>query len=484
MNRTPIPIIAALTVALANCAPATSPQIAEPLAEPLMGDADLLKVGGALPGFGGMFFDDEMNLNVYLVEDVQQVTGRSLENRTTQVRAAIEAAFGSDVLAQGGRRPSDRADGDALQQAPSINLVQGEYDIRQLVDWRAEIDRLLDLPGVVSTDLDERRNRLAVGIESSAARANVEAALERLGVPRDAVLIEEVKPVRFHATLRSRFRSMPGGVQIEADTGVFAFSTCTMGFNAIRSGVSGFVTNSHCTRIQGGSEDTDFHQPDDPWWTEGNKVGDEIADPAYSVGGTCPSGRRCRFSDSAFVDYTVSRGLNIARTTAWNTGTLTINDPRPRLLITGETSTWIDGSELDKMGRTTGWTYGRVAGTCRNINVADSDVTLFCQSSVNRISGQTHTMSDNGDSGSPVFRWLGNDVLLAGILWGGTDDGSSFSFSPMDRVEQELGSLTTFDFPSPPPPVLQCPNGQKCCGAVGPDGICDGQCWPQNNPCP
>lgn len=164
------------------------------------------------------------------------------------------------------------------------------------------------------------------------------------------------------------------------------------------------------------------------------------------------------------IDYTVARGKDIARTTGWNNQSLTINAGDPRLRIAGETSTWIDGSGLDKIGRTTGWTYGRVNGTCRNINIINTNITLLCQYSVNRIPGHTHAMSDNGDSGSPVFRWLGSTVILSGMLWGGPDDGSSFVFSPMNQIEQELGSLTTFDFPQPPPPSGGlCPAGRKCC---------------------
>ncbi|MCK4489471.1 MAG: hypothetical protein KAU23_04380, partial [Anaerolineales bacterium] len=49
--------------------------------------------------------------------------------------------------------------------------------------------------------------------------------------------------------------------------------------------------------------------------------------------------------------------------------------------------------------------------------------------------------------GSPVFEWLGAYANLAGILWGGPDDGSSFVFSPMNQIEQELGALTTYDPP-------------------------------------
>lgn len=89
-------------------------------------------------------------------------------------------------------------------------------------------------------------------------------------------------------------------MQVEADTGVFSYKICTLDFNAIRSKIYGYVTNSHCITTQGGSDNMDFHRTDDAWWTEGNKVGDGIADPQYFTGGVCPSGRRCRYSDSAY----------------------------------------------------------------------------------------------------------------------------------------------------------------------------------------
>jgi hypothetical protein len=40
--------------------------------------------------------------------------------------------------------------------------------------------------------------------------------------------------------------------------------------------------------------------------------------------------------------------------------------------------------------------------------------------------------------------------------------------------------------PAPPtqPPPKRCTTTQKCCGSVNPDGTCNGQCWPRNNPCP
>lgn len=101
------------------------------------------------------------------------------------------------------------------------------------------------------------------------------------------------------------------------------------------------------------------------------------------------------------------------------------------------------GEELDKVGRTTGWTFGKVIGTCVNTNVADTDITLLCQSWVESTDGRE--IVAGGDSGSPVFAWRpSGEVVLGGILWGSNDPGTAFVFSAMSNVEQELGALATF----------------------------------------
>jgi hypothetical protein len=456
-------LIASVCLVLA-CRRENAPQEASAGPANVTLDDKLIRVARLVPGFGGMYFDDNGNLNVYLVEDVRALAPEAAEAKKAQLMKALIDVYGTGLLSEGKVRRSERAEEQVAAPPPSVQIVKGDYDVLQLVEWRAKVDKALSIPEVVFTDLDERTNRLKIGIGPGATREKVEAVIRESGVPSEAIVIEETQPVRPAASLRDKVRPMPGAVQVEADTGVFAYKICTMGFNAIRAGVAGFVTNSHCTKTRGGSEGTDFHQPNDPWLSEGNKVGDEIADPTYFTGGACPAGRRCRFSDSAFIDYTVARGSNIARTTLWNNGSLTISSTRPRLNIVGELADWVNGSELDKIGRTTGWTYGHVNGTCQNTNVNGTDVTLFCQGRVTRITGHTQNMADNGDSGSPVFRWLGDTVLLSGVLWGITDDGSRFIFSPIDQVEQELGPLTTFNFPTPPPPTGgMCPAGQKCC---------------------
>jgi hypothetical protein len=83
---------------------------------------------------------------------------------------------------------------------------------------------------------------------------------------------------------------MTGGLQIET-SGKY----CTLGFTALQSGTLGFVGNSHCTQTQGGVESTPAYQSVYP-----QLAGTELTDPYYTSGGSCPAGRICRHSDSAF----------------------------------------------------------------------------------------------------------------------------------------------------------------------------------------
>jgi hypothetical protein len=95
------------------------------------------------------------------------------------------------------------------------------------------------------------------------------------------------------------------------------------------------------------------------------------------------------------------------------------------------------GQVVQKVGRTTGRSEGRISSTCVNVNVSGSRVTQLCQSLVPATVGA-------GDSGSPVFRIVsGNSVSLYGILWGG--GGGSYVFSPIANIQRsdELGDLTT-----------------------------------------
>jgi hypothetical protein len=142
----------------------------------------LVRVEQQVPGFGGMFVDREGRLAVYLLDTSQ----------LGAARAAIEAVFGMDSV-----------------PAAGVRAMQGQYVVSQLKVWRQMATAILELPGVTNIDLDEARNRVAIGIEHKSRTRAVERALSAIAIPRHAVTIEVTEKIR---PLRSPRVSRPPGV--------------------------------------------------------------------------------------------------------------------------------------------------------------------------------------------------------------------------------------------------------------------------------
>lgn len=104
--------------------------------------------------------------------------------------------------------------------------------------------------------------------------------------------------------------------------------------------------------------------------------------------------------------------------------------------IVAKYSAPIQGAIVDKIGRTTGWTYGEVYWTCADFGVEyRSHSRLRCQYVANY--GNYY-----GDSGSPVFFWHGDSVSMVGIHWGIKDEDPSFAaFSSWSGIEKDLGTV-------------------------------------------
>jgi hypothetical protein len=396
---------AAILAGACSDGPSTGPEEADPDAmQPVHESADPVALVRQVSGFGGFFFDRQGKPTIYL--------------KSPAGRSAAEHALGAYLAVQGLR-------------AADLQVRRAEFDWASLERWKTRASgATLALRGVAWVDADEARNRVTIGVERRTSAAEVRAAVARLGVPATALVVEEVEPVRQAATLRDRVRPVAGGLQIN-----FPGFLCTLGFNAMRSGVRSFITNSHCTGVQGGAEGTPYWQPTSTGASA--RIATEVADPGYTRDGSCPAGRRCRRSDAARAAY--ASGTNstlgrIARTTGANTGAVTISG---NFTVTAEGSP-VAGQTVNKVGRTTGWTRGTVTNTCVHVNVSGTNVTQLCQTLVSAGVG-------SGDSGSPVFRQQsgGSNVTLLGILWGGSG-GSTFVFSPMANIEAELGALRTF----------------------------------------
>lgn len=363
-------------------------------------DDRLAAMTSDIPGFGGLYLDADGRLNVFLQDAREAAPFRAVD--------------------------------------PGVRVHQARFTFDRLHEWRlAARAGVLATDGAVFLDIDETRNRLRIGVDRSAgpgATAAVLGALREAGVPRDAVVIEAADPIHFVATLRDQIRPVPGGVQIR-----FSNFLCTLGFNATRGGVEGFVTASHCTDKQGGvnpNKPTLYYQPLNQ--VAGEFIGTERVDPDYFRNQQgCPRGAQCRFSDSSWAEYdsaSLSAGDQIARTTGVNNGSLEIdaNDPSFSVTAKDASGNQLVGTVVNKVGRTTGWTQGPVSGSCVDTGVQGSNIVLLCQDFADAVVG-------SGDSGSNVFRLSGGNAIVVGTLWGSNAAGTLFVYSPYSAVEAELG---------------------------------------------
>lgn len=345
------------------------------------------------------------------------------------------AARGRPVLAlaallflaacQDSTNPAEPSVSDGAAQARGGG--QGQDRVAQLFERASPA--VMALAGTVFADHDERIGRMVFGVQNMNAAIGVRRALEALGIAEADYVIEETEPIVALATLRDRFRPTQAGIQIN-----FTRYVCTMGFNVDHAGGRSFITNSHCTATQGGTEGTTYTQPSasaDP-----EVIATEVDDPVYVKGGSCPKGKKCRRSDSSRALYSASVGSlrgDILKTTGANNNSLTVGGLFSVTSQDNSTTNFPIGLTLNKVGRTTGWSQGPVTRTCVNTNVSGSTVHQLCQTFV-------QAAVNGGDSGSPVFRITsGDNVQLVGILWGGGTD--YFVMSPLAAIQAELGAV-------------------------------------------
>lgn len=329
-------------------------------------------------------------------------------------------------------RLSSRGRGGTARGVEKMVVRTVPYDFAQIKSWHDRLGELFARDDVYMTDVDEVRNQVFVGVRDQAAIGVVRSAAARLGVPAAAVRVETQAAPEKRITLRERPSLLQGGYQIDLYAGTGG--ECTLGFNAIYNGQSVFVTNSHCSQSQYSLDYGSIWQPN---VAPGAEIGAEIADvPLHWCGPYIADYLPCRHSDASIYanNGSVAADLGKLAQTAWQTGrpaditVTTVNTITSRRL-----SEWLSvGDYLDKTGRTTGTTYGKVTQTCARIG------SLLCQD-ISKV------YSAPGDSGSPMYVWLGSgSVKLYGILWGGPGSDYSTSYSSrLDGIENDFDATLT-----------------------------------------
>lgn len=380
-----------------------------------------------MPGFAGYYFDADERLVIRLVDPSMRDSAR-------------ERAL--DALVRSGRELLTRS-GSPL----TVLFAEARYSFGELAGWRDSLYQhaFTRMQGVVSLDLNEAENRVVVGVLNDETGELVQQLASSFRIPVDALVIERGSYDRpTQHSLHSRIRPFMGGSRIGP-------SGCTLSFAARQNGQAVLLTAGHCSST--------WHQTDggviqQPYYTPGSSYsifdapfGAEIfEDDGYVLWGTT-----YRLADVSVYDTLGTVGMSnelvflvgrIAKPTQrlWGgynaAGALTIDSTDSFLEIHGGISTQVDGELVDKIGITTGWTYGQVDGTC--VDRTKGSTKLLCQA-------YAHINAEQGDSGAPVFKYYGRmEISLMGIVWGKNDNHETIGFfSDLEQIEAEIGS---FDF--------------------------------------
>lgn len=382
-----------------------------------------MAVAAVVPGFGGYFLDAAELPAVYLTDPAQRPTA--------------EQALAAFLVSRG-------------FTASDLRVLQGQYEYARLDAWyRQARPGTFSVSGIILGDVDEGRNRLRFGVRDVGAADGVWNVLAQLGIPAGAAIVEQRAPIVAVATLRDRVRPLVGGLQINFFPSPTSPVTliCTLGFNALRNGVPSFITNSHCSNVEGGTETpTDYYQNLRSGGAA-NFIGVEVDDPQWTSQANldCPPPFACRYSDASRAQYAAGAEFTLGRIARIDEVTTSLDDQVHTIAglftIKSERADPVQGEIANKVGRTTGWTLGPTTETCVDVLALGTNHIRLCQAIVS-------ALVDGGDSGSNVFWRRGNssNVTLLGILWGGSvdEENPEFVYSPMSGIERELGALVTF----------------------------------------
>lgn len=244
------------------------------------------------------------------------------------------------------------------------------------------------------------------GVENSTKKDQYIAIIDEL-MPKDTpwfVTYEDYATSVACASRTSPCSPYIGGVQI----GIVGDGVCTLGIQATRSGVNGFVTAGHCANqaLSG----ADVSQP-----ASGLIVGDLVIHTFFN-NSPC---------DCAFIsDRSTSPAVDNA---IFQSGTSTYTP------VTATSAGGQAGQQVKKSGVTTGNTLGTVTSTSVSTTYDGATITNLVRSTMN---------VDCGDSGAPVTNGLGSSfygIVVAKSGSCGVTTNIAYH-SPYDRITSYLNA--------------------------------------------
>ena len=356
-------------------------------------DEMFYEVARLAPDFGGAFYDAKGRMTINLVparEGMQEAQRR-------RVLDALAQVFGKSFL-----RPAHSPSRDPAAQSELV-FLPAKYGYGELFEHYTTINPVYRLKGVLYTDIDERANRITIGVSNlEEYRSLIASILSDQSVPTDMVDVIEgdIMYNLWSGSVAAEQRPTVGGIEIANPNG----NRCTLGINVIHPDSSnpklGFITNSHCTLATGILGLDVFVQPSD-----GEVIGVEFQDPPLTASTDCPDEVvACRWSDAALVLYEMPQMIAsrvIARTINAN-GNFSIDPDAQVFPVVGESPWILVGDEAQKVGAGSGWTRAAVTNACVFFRPGDAPSTAFlCQYAAQSIDGEP--IAGPGDSGAPVF---------------------------------------------------------------------------------
>jgi hypothetical protein len=347
-----------------------------------------IELARQVPGFGGLWFDRTGNLHVFMVNLAD----------SGKMRPAL-ATVAAHWEKYEGKRP------------PMI-FDQGVFDFRELMMWRRALSlTVAKIDGVQTLGVAHHLNRVRIGVLTADAERKVYDLTRSLDIPDEAVFVELEDALRPAIAITDSVRPLLGGVQISNGSGI-----CTLGFN-VNNGAD-FITASHCTNTKGPDSPLNITQERQPTGINAI-IGHEVEDPEWLNMDDDPCcsylQRRCTFSDAARLTYDSedAPGSGQARIMKTDFSATGVSQEGGKTIV----GSWrvVDyvmpyyGERVDKIGRTTGWTYGTIAYTCNDHFWNGWE--WRCQVDV------VGAYGGQGDSGGPNFHILSGDstVAIAGL---------------------------------------------------------------------
>ena len=314
-------------------------------------------------------------------------------------------------------------------------VATADYTIGQLKGWFDTV--AADFHDVMTgVDLDEAGNRITVMMaDLDKDRDAVAEHVARLDVPAEAVQFAEFQflppdpipagqgsgsPSVAGQSLTDTLNPTVGGGEIKLEFSGGS-SQCSLGFtvglvNTQGKFEEGFVTAGHCY-ITNTTGET-FYVQGDPY--------------GVSVWSAFPDGVDAQYVRRTGSGVDLGIGLIGRPAQESNTGRVYLNlDTQNSYFNIVGIAKPIMGQTAHKVGRTTGWTSGRVTSTCSTyLNQHAGWANLVCM-------GIANYRSTSGDSGGPVFSLNPDGSAMAmGIHHGAVSGGKAFT-----RIDQTLKKL-------------------------------------------